>query len=82
MAASTWGDLFSNLMWNFGSGYLVDDYGKMYQSGSGKSVYYILNGEVVNNPHNTPVASEDKLLIWYGSGISEDILTRYFPLVS
>ena len=82
MAASTWWDLFSNLMWNFGSGYLVDDYGKMYSASKDKNVYFILNGEVVTNPHNTPVWSEDKLLVWYGTGTSEEVLERYYPLVS
>ena len=82
MAASTWGDIFSNLMWNFGSGYLVDDYGQMYLANDEKKVYFILNGEEVTNPHNTPVNSEDKLLVWYGSGTTEDIITRYYPLVS
>lgn len=37
---------------------------------------------MVNNPWNTPVASEDKLLIWYGTGTSEYALERYYPLVS
>ncbi len=82
MAASTWWDLYSNLLWTFGSGYLVDDYGKMYTPQDSKNIYFILNGEVVNNPWNTPVASEDKLLIWYGTGTSESVIERYYPLVS
>ncbi len=82
MAASTWGDLFSNLYWNFGSGYLVDDFGKIYLTGSGKNLYYILNGEVINNPHNRPVESEDRLLIWYGTGSEKDVLASVYPKVS
>jgi hypothetical protein len=82
MAAATWGDLFSNLLWNFGSGYLVDDYGRMYQTNKENNLYYILNGVIIPNPHNIKVESEDKLLIWYGPGKATDIITRYFPLVS
>ncbi len=82
IAASTWWDLFSGLGWNFGSGYLVDDYAKMYLPWKNANIYYILNGEPVTNPHNITVKSEDRLLVWYGSGTYEAVLERYFPLVS
>ena len=81
MAASTWGDLASNLLWNFGSGYIVDDYGRMYQSGSGKNVYFFINGEQKDNPQNLIVSSEDRLLIWYGTGSAEDIQKKSDTLV-
>lgn len=67
MAAATWGDLFSNLEWNFGSGYLVDASGKITLSGSGKNLIFILNGKPVQNPNNRSVKSEDQLLVWYGT---------------
>jgi hypothetical protein len=82
MAASTWWDLFSNLLWNFGSGYLVDDYGKFYTSWTGANLYFILNGEQVNNPHNKIVASEDTLLIWYGTWTVDDVIQKYPSLVT
>lgn len=81
MAASTWGDLFSNLHWNFGSGYVVDDYDVMHLSGSGKNVYFFVNGKKVDNPHNRIVQSADRLLIWYGTGTSEEIEARANTLV-
>ncbi len=82
MAASTWGDLYANLLWNFGSGYLIDDYGKVYTSWTGANLYYILNGERIDNPHNRAVASEDTLLIWYGTWTIDEVMKKYPSLVS
>lgn len=82
MAASTWWHLFSNLYWNFGSGYLFDDVGGEYRTGSGKNLYYFVNGERVDNPHNRIVESEDRLVIWYGTGTSEEIASKLPLLVA
>ncbi len=55
----------------------------MYTTSDTNKLYFILNGEAVTNPHNMVVESEDKLLIWYGTGMSEDnVITRYSPMIS
>jgi hypothetical protein len=77
MAASTWGDLLHNLMWNAGTNYLVDDYGKMYTTWSGKNIYYFINDEQVLNPINITVESEDRLLIYYGTWTADEVLSTY-----
>ncbi len=82
MAASTWGDLFSNLRWNFGSGYIVDNAGDMYRAENGKNVYYFINGERINNPHNIIVGSEDRLLVYYGTGTAEEVASLYANTVA
>jgi hypothetical protein len=82
MAASTWGDMFSNLYWNIGINSFTDDVGGEYRTGKGKNVYYILNGEFIINPANLSVESEDRLLVWYGSGSQDLVKERYFPLVA
>lgn len=83
MAASTWGDLFANLSWNIGNNFFIDDEGGEYRSGSGKYIYYILNGEeLILSPINTIVWSEDRLFVYYGTGTFEEVLLNYFPLVS
>ncbi len=81
MAASTWWDLFNNLFHGIGKGYFVDAYGNIYQSGSGKSLIYILNGKEIDNPANIPVKSEDRLLVWYGTGKVPEVLERFDSLV-
>jgi hypothetical protein len=82
MAASTWGDLFANLYWNIGTDRFADDIGGVYQTGSGKHVYYILNGEqILLHPANMPVTSEDRLLVYYGTGTFEEVLLNHFSKV-
>jgi hypothetical protein len=82
MAASTWGDLFANLEWGMGSGYLVDDFGKIYTPDTTKSFLYFINGEPVTNPQNMIVNSADQLLIWYGTGSIEEIQKQSKTLVA
>jgi len=73
MAASTWWDLFTNLLWWMGSGYLADDFGKIYTPKDGKYIYYFLNWKRIDNPANTMVESEDRLLVWYGTWTEEEV---------
>lgn len=82
MAASTWGHLFSNLMWNFGSGYLIDDFGKMYLPNATNHLYYFVNGKQELNPNNRIVESEDQLLVWYGTGTAEEVAKNIVPKVA
>lgn len=81
MAASTWGDLFANLGIGIGPNYISDPYTEMFRSGSGKNLYYFLNGEIVDNPRNTPVMSEDRLLVWYGTGTFDEVKEGFDRLV-
>lgn len=83
MAASTWGDLFANIGWNVTNVALTDESGKEYRNTEKKRVLYILNGEeLLISPTNTPIASEDRLLVYYGTGTFEEILIEHYPLVS
>jgi hypothetical protein len=82
MAAATWGDLFANLEWGMGSGYLVDDFGKIYTPTWAKHLYYYINSEVVQNPQNIVLESTDRLLVWYGTGTQEDIQQQSKILVA
>lgn len=81
MAASTWGDLFANLYLSLGPTLITDNYGDIYQSGGEKNLYYILDGKLIDNPANIAVESEDRLLIWYGTGTSGDVVARFDTLV-
>jgi hypothetical protein len=59
------------------------DEGGEYRTGSGKNIYYILNGErLILSPANTPVASEDRLLVYYGTGTFEEVLVNIYPQVA
>jgi hypothetical protein len=81
MAASTWGDLFANLYIGLGQNYLSDGYGEIFQTGSGKNLYYVLNGKPVDNPRNLIVESEDRLLVWYGTGTVDEVAEKFDTLV-
>lgn len=81
MAASTWGDLFANLYIGLGQNYLSDGYGEIFQTGSGKNLYYILDGKPVDNPRNLIVESEDRLLVWYGTGTQAEVVEKFDTLV-
>jgi hypothetical protein len=67
MAASTWGDLFANLLWGIGPNFLADDLGNIHLPDHTNQLLYILNGEKIDNPANITVKSEDRLLVWYGT---------------
>jgi hypothetical protein len=82
MAASTWGDLFANLEWGMGSGYLVDDFGEIYTPNEEKSLSYFINGEPVTNPQNMIVESTDQFLVWYGTGSTEEVQKHSKSLVA
>lgn len=81
MAASTWGDLLSNIGWGIGSDYLSAGYNQLYQANETKHLYSIINGKVTMNPANIPVSSTDRLLVWYGTGTQEEVLSKWDTLV-
>lgn len=81
-AGVTWGHLMGNIGWDFGRDYIVDDTGKMYQKSASGSVHFILNGKPVDNPFNRLIASEDRLLIDYGTDSDEALLKTEFPQVA
>lgn len=81
MAASTWGDLFTNLNWGIGTNYISTGYDDIRMSNDTNHLYYILNGKLVMNPANITVSSTDRLLVWYGTGTEEEILSKSNTLV-
>jgi hypothetical protein len=82
MAASTWGDLFANIGWGIGTNYLSSGYDTLHITDSNHHLYYILNGSIVMNPTNTPVTSTDRLVVWYGTGSTEEeVLAKWDTLV-
>ena len=82
MAASTWGDLFAGIGWGIGTDYLSSGYNSMRLADYTHQLYYIINGTIVMNPANISVGSADRLLVWYGTGIQEEILAKWDTLVS
>ena len=54
----------------------------MYLTASGKNIYYFINGERVMNPTNRTVESEDRLLVYYGTGTSEEVKKNYVEKVA
>lgn len=81
MAASTWGDLFANLSWGMGMNYIATWYDTIHLTNRNNHLYYILNGKIIMSPVNIPVWSTDRLVVWYGSGSEQEILSKWDSLV-
>lgn len=55
----------------------MDDSGNMYQPKDGKKIRYVLNGNIVPNPFNSQIKSEDRLLVDYSSDSDETVIKRF-----
>ena len=64
---ATWGHLAGNLGIGLGEGYLILNDGTRIFDGEDGRFTYILNGRALTSAHNQLIASEDRLLISYGS---------------
>ena len=64
---ATWGHLAGNLGIGLGEGYLILDDGTRIFDGEDGRFTYIVNGRALTSVHNELIASEDRLLISYGS---------------
>ena len=78
----SWGHFFANNSFLFGRDVLVIDTGEIFKENIVKSWKdtdhtYILNGERIENPFNTLIKSEDRLLITYGNDSDEVIQQQY-----
>ena len=67
----TYGNFFQNIGWSVGQGYIVTRDGKVLQSGNGKDVKFIINGQEVSNIMNRVIVSEDRLLVSYGDATTD-----------
>lgn len=81
MAASTWGDLFTNLNWWIGTNYIATGYNDIHIANDTNHLYYILNGKLVMSPANITVWSTDRLIVWYGTGSEQEVLGKWNTLV-
>ena len=79
---TTWGHLTSNLGIGLGEGYLMLTDGTWIFDGEEGRFTYILNGRALTSVHNELVASEDRLLISYGSGSLDDLVTGTFSEIA
>lgn len=71
----TWGHFFANLGFTFGKSYLVLESGEMVRPTGTKTLKFILNGGLSDDPFNMLIATEDWLLISFGAE-SIDRVTR------
>lgn len=78
----TWGHLAGNLGIGFGEGYLILDDGTRIFDGEDGRFTYILNGRALTSAHNELVASEDRLLISYGSESLDELAEVRFGQVA
>ena len=79
---ATWGHLAGNLGIGLGEGYLILDDSTRIFDGEGRRFTYILNGRALTSAHNQLIASEDRLLISYGSESLDELADRRFDQVA
>ena len=79
---ATWGHLAGNLGIGLGEGYLILDDGTRIFDGEDGRFTYILNGGALTSAHNELIASEDRLLISYGSGSLSELEEGQFGQVA
>ncbi len=79
---TTWGHLAGNLGIGLGEGYLILTDGTRIFDGEEGHFTYILNGRALTSAHNELVASEDRLLISYGSESLDELGTERFGEVA
>jgi len=73
---ATWGHLAGNLGIGLGEGYLILYDGTRIFDGEDGRFTYILNGRALTSVHNQLIASEDRLLISYGSESLDELGTE------
>jgi hypothetical protein len=66
----TYGNFFQNIDWNVGDEYITA-LDKIYQTGNGKKVVYILNGTEVERIDNRVIGNTDQVLISYGADATD-----------
>ncbi len=78
----TWGHLAGNLGIGLGEGFLILNDGTRILDGEQGRFTYILNGRALTSAHNELVASEDRLLISYGSESLDELGRARFSQVA
>jgi hypothetical protein len=78
---ATWGHLAGNIEIGLGEGYLILDDGTRIFDGEHGRFTYILNGQALTSAHNELIASEDRLLISYGSESLSELAEERFNQV-
>ena len=79
---TTWGHLAGNLGIGLGEGYLILTDGTRIFDGEEGHFTYMLNGRALTSVHNELVASEDRLLISYGSESLDELGSERFGEVA
>ncbi len=79
---TTWMHPTSTLGIGLGEGYLMLTDGTWIFDGEEGRFTYILNGRALTSVHNELVASEDRLLISYGSESLDDLVTGTFSEIA
>jgi len=70
----SWGHFFANNWFTFGSSYIALDDGRVLTDTDDKSMTFVLNGKVVDNPFNTLIKSKDRLYINYWSEDEQTVI--------
>ncbi|HSX16971.1 MAG TPA: hypothetical protein VLH86_02620 [Patescibacteria group bacterium] len=78
--AVTWGDLFMNLHWAVGPNFIRTP-DKIYQTGDGQRLTYIINGQSLDDVSTEIIKDEDRLLIDFGD-TSQATIQKEFDAVA
>ena len=77
----TWGHLLANLHFGVGDDFLLTDQGT-YEPGDGRTLKFVLNGQVIRSIANRSIDDEDRLLISFGPESEEEVVAAQFPQVA
>jgi len=72
----TWGSFFQNIEWGVGDTYLKTS-DKIFEADVQNKMTFMLNGKKVDSIANLVISSEDKLLVSYGNGSSDQLQKQY-----
>ena len=78
----TWGHFFNNIGFAITPDYLIDDKGNIYKEDETNSLSFLLNGKPIDNPYNSLIKSEDRLLINFGPEKEAELIDTKFKEVA
>ena len=78
----TWGHFFANNNIYFWDNILIMDDGNKYENSWDTWLIFILNWEKIDNPYNKLIWSKDKLLISYGTHLSDEVTDEMYSKIS
>ena len=79
-AGVAWNHFFENIGFVFEDTFLYSEKDWLKTFTAPEKAHFVLNGEIIKNPNNSLIHSEDSLLIYYGSISDEEVIKLFKTL--